>query len=73
MDVELAVLQEAYLAVGSLLTGQEDRSAVKAVLVAFREMCTVAWMMYARDQLAMALRDRQKRRKRGISVRLGEI
>ena len=71
--MDIAVLQDAYLSVPSLFNDQEDQPAVQAVLHCFREMCTVVWVMYARDKLSLALREKSMLATARVSLYSGMV
>ena len=46
--------------------------AVCSVLCVFRELCAVLWMMHTRDNLSLALRQKQKMADMKVMYRLRE-
>lgn len=58
MDIEF--LQETYLQGSSAFHGHEGWNSVKSVLVCLRDLCTVSWMLYVRDNLSLGLRKKAK-------------
>ena len=54
--LDIQVLQDTYLSLVSSFQGLEINPSVNKVLTTFRDMCSITWMLYARDKLSISLR-----------------
>lgn len=54
-ELDIPVLEGGFLHVDSTIHNVQDES-VKSVLCAFRDLCSIVWMLFTRDKLTLALR-----------------
>ena len=56
LEFDIEILQDGFLSRPSDFEGHESDPAIRAIIGCFRELCTIVWMLYVRDELSLALR-----------------
>ena len=56
LKVDIEILRDGFLSRPSDFEGHESDPAIRVIIGCFRELCTIVWMLYVRDELSLALR-----------------
>ena len=56
LEFDIEILHDGFLSRPSDFEGHESDADIHVIIGCFRELCTIVWMLYVRDELSLALR-----------------